>query len=208
MMADRILIFAFCAGLAGYAWPAPGEDLSDLMLFALICGVAALILFFLPRRRAPETAIFEGKGTRNWVVVDGSNVLHWRDGIPQIATLIEVLDTLSAQGFAAGVIFDANVGYKISTRYMDDAELAKLLKLPADQVLVVLKGTPADQVIPKSARDLGARIVSNDRYRDWAEAYPEVAEPGFVIRGGFRRGTLWLGSLDSPPQGVSAAAFA
>jgi hypothetical protein len=207
-MADRILLFAFCAGLAGYAWPAPGEGPSDLMLLAVICGAAALFLFFLPRRRGPEPAILGRKGTRNWVVVDGSNVLHWRDGTPHIATLTEVLDALSAQGFAPGVIFDANVGYKISTRYMDDAELAKLLKLPADQVLVVHKGTPADEVILKSARDLGARVVSNDRYRDWVETHPEVAEPGFVIRGGFRRGALWLGNPDGPPQGVPAAALA
>lgn len=207
-MADRLLILAFCAGLAGYAWPAPGEGPSDLMLLALVCGFAALILFLLPQRRGPETGAF-GKGrARNWVVVDGSNVLHWRDGTPQIATLIEVLDALSAQGFATGVIFDANVGYKISTRYMDDAELAKLLKLPADQVLVVGRGTPADEIILRSARDLGARVVSNDRYRDWAEAHPEVTEPGFVIRGGFRRGVLWLGNPDSPPRGVPAAAVA
>lgn len=207
-MIDRILIFAFCAGVAGYAWPAPGESPSDLMLLALVCGFAALILFLLPHRRTQERGTFKKKGARDWVVVDGSNVLHWRDGTPQIATVIEVLDALSAQGFAAGVIFDANAGYKISTRYMDDADLAKLLKLPADQVLVVHKGTPADEVILKSARDLGASVVSNDRFRDWAEAHPEVAEPGFVIRGGYRRGALWLGRPDSTPQRVPDAAFA
>ena len=30
------------------------------------------------------------------------------------------------------------------------------------------------------------------RYRDWAEAHPEVTTPGQVIRGGFRGGALWL----------------
>jgi len=35
-------------------------------------------------------------------------------------------------------------------------------------------------------------VVSNDRFRDWAEAHPEVLEPGRLIRGGFRGGKLWL----------------
>ena len=43
-----------------------------------------------------------------------------------------------------------------------------------------------------AARDLGARIVSNDRYRDWAADHPEVATPGHLVRGGYREGALWL----------------
>lgn len=39
---------------------------------------------------------------------------------------------------------------------------------------------------------MGARIVTNDRYRDWAEAHPEIATPGHLIRGGWREGKLWL----------------
>jgi hypothetical protein len=35
--------------------------------------------------------------------------------------------------------------------------------------------------------------VTRDRFRDWAEAYPEVKETGFMIRGGYRdSGELWL----------------
>ncbi len=207
-MSDRILILALCAFLAGYAWPSPDEGLSDLMLLALICGFAALIVLFLPPRQRWVLGTFKAKDPCDLVVVDGSNVLHWRDGAPQMATLIEVLAALSARGMSAGVIFDANVGYKISTRYMDDAELARLLNLPPDQVLVVQKGTPADAVILKSALDLGARIVTNDRYRDWAQTYPEVNEPGFLIRGGFRQGALWLESPDAPSKRAVAAAFA
>jgi hypothetical protein len=57
---------------------------------------------------------------------------------------------------------------------------------------VVNKGNPADPTILAAARDLKARIVSNDRYRDWTESHPEVAKPGHVIRGGYRDGNLWL----------------
>jgi hypothetical protein len=127
--------------------------------------------------------------------VDGSNVMHWQNEVPQIATVRIVVDALEARGFHPGVVFDANVGYKIGDRYQDDAAIARMLGLTENQVLVVPKGTPADPCLLQTARDLGARVVTNDRYRDWAEAHPEVRTPGFLIRGGFRDGSLWLDDL-------------
>ena len=58
--------------------------------------------------------------------------------------------------------------------------------------MVVSKGTPADPTILAAARDLGAQIVTNDRFRDWAEAHPEVTEAGHLVRGGYPSGKLWL----------------
>ena len=133
---------------------------------------------------------------RAWVVLDGSNVMHWHEGTPKIETVIEVLRALEARGLTPGVVFDANVGYKVLGRYLGDDGLARRLKLPADRVLVVARGTPADPVILASARDLGARIVTNDRYADWAEDHPEVTTPGHLIRGGYRDGRLWLDLRD------------
>lgn len=37
-------------------------------------------------------------------------------------------------------------------------------------------GTDADYFILSFARELDARVVSNDRYRDRASAFPEVAD--------------------------------
>ena len=128
-----------------------------------------------------------------WVVVDGSNVMHWQDGVPQIATVRAVVEKLKAEGYTPGVVFDANAGYKLVGKYKHDGALGKMLGLPADRVMVVPKGTPADPMILESARSLGARVVSNDRYRDWAETHPEVTTPGHVIAGGYRDGQLWLG---------------
>lgn len=130
------------------------------------------------------------------VLVDGSNVLHWKDNAPQIASVRQVVDLLRAQGFSPGVVFDATVGYKIGTRYRDDAEMAAHLGLPVDRVLVVPKGTQADPVLLATARDLGAPIVTNDRFRDWAEAHPEVQQSGHLIRGGYADGKLWLDPVD------------
>lgn len=154
-----------------------------LYLAVLIAALLALLaLWWRARARA----------ARAWVVLDGSNVMHWREGTPQIETVIEVLRALEARGLTPGVVFDANAGYKVLGRYLGDNGLARRLKLPADRVLVVARGTPADPVILQAARDLGARIVTNDRYADWAEAHPEVRAPGHLIRGGYRGGRLWL----------------
>ena len=126
------------------------------------------------------------------VVVDGSNVLHWGGGGPQLSTLRAVLDHLAAQGLRPTVIFDANAGYLVSDRYRDDAWFAERLTLPASLVLVVAKGTVADAVILQAARDRRARIVTNDRYRDWADRFPEVEQAGRLVAGRVRRGRVEL----------------
>ncbi|MFD2175008.1 NYN domain-containing protein [Rhodobacter lacus] len=132
-----------------------------------------------------------GRG-RTPILIDGSNVMHWRDNTPSLEPVIEIVALLKAAGFRPGVIFDANAGYKLEGRYRDDAVFACRLGLPAAQVLVVPKGQPADPTLLAVARDLEARIISNDRFRDWEAEHPELRLPGRVIRGGYRNGALWL----------------
>jgi hypothetical protein len=126
------------------------------------------------------------------VVIDGSNVMYWNAGVPQIATLRSMIEHLTAKGYVPGVVFDASAGQRLVGKYRHDKHLAKLLGLPVARVMVVPNGTPADPMILAFARDQGARVVSNDRYRDWAETHPEVTTPGHVISGGYRDGQLWL----------------
>jgi hypothetical protein len=174
---------------AGYLPP-------DRIWLSALCGLGSLFLLLVrAKSRRPPRARTKAR----WIMVDGSNVMHWKDGTPQIATLREVLDRLVSLGFTPGVVFDANAGYKLVGRYQHDHALGRLLGLPEERVLVAEKGTPADPLLLASARDAGARIVTNDRYRDWAEAHPEVASPGHLIRGGYRDGQLWL-DLGPEPQ--------
>lgn len=127
-----------------------------------------------------------------WVVVDGSNVMHWGDGQPSLDRVRALLGLLAARGWRAAVIFDANAGYKIGDRYLGDRALARALALPSGRVLVVPKGTQADIFILRAARDMGARVVTNDRYRDWVDDHPEVQGPGYLIKGGMRNGEVWI----------------
>lgn len=58
--------------------------------------------------------------------------------------------------------------------------------------MVVPKGQPADGIILAVARDHHAQVVTNDRFRDWLEQHPEVADEGRLVQGGYRAGRLWL----------------
>jgi hypothetical protein len=155
---------------------------------ALVIGLIAILLFVrsIPKRRHRPVS-------QPWILVDGSNVMHWKNETPQITTVLAVVRALEVRGFAPGVVFDANAGYKLADRYMNERDFARLLYLPENQIFVVPKGTQADPYLLRAARGFDARIVTRDRFRDWAEEHPEVKEPGFLIRGGYRAsGELWL----------------
>jgi hypothetical protein len=182
-----ILAVISAAGVAA-AISVPG--LSDLLLLAGPCLLAALIVLARARTARPVPA-------PRHILIDGSNVMHWQGNTPQVETLRAVVEALAARGYTPGVVFDANAGYLLAGRYQHDHALGRMVGLPEDRVMVVPKGTPADVLLLQAARDLGARIVTNDRYRDWADAHPEVREPGFLVRGGFRDAVLWLDLEDS-----------
>ena len=162
----------------------------------LIFGLAKLVGLWRKRSGRRKTAL---DANLQWMIVDGSNVMHWKDGTPQLSTVREVVDHLTAKGFSPGVVFDANAGYLLSGRYRHDASLSRALNLPEARVMVVPKGTPADAAILKAARDLKARVVTNDRFRDWADEYPEVHHPNHLVRGGYRAGRLYV-NLNRTPK--------
>ncbi|TDE34928.1 NYN domain-containing protein [Antarcticimicrobium sediminis] len=161
-------------------------DWSDFLIVSGPCFLASVFLLVRAVTRRTQ------RQKEQWVIVDGSNVMHWREGTPQIETVKEVVGHLSALGYTPGVMFDANAGYLLAGKYLHDGALAKVLGIPEERVMVVPKGTPADPVILAAARDLGAKIVTNDRFRDWADQHPEVYQPGHLIRGGYSSGRIWL----------------
>lgn len=148
-------------------------DISVFFLIViLVCAYVVLIL--VKRGQRPK---------QNWIVVDGSNVLYWDRDVPNLQSLKYVLGALASEGFVPVVWFDANAGYLIANKYMGPRPLAGALDLPAKNVFVAPKGTPADPLLLSAARKLGARVVTNDKFRDWVDDYPEITEPGFLIWG-------------------------
>lgn len=124
--------------------------------------------------------------------------MHWEDNTPHLEPVRRVVSALKAQGLDPGVVFDANAGWKLVGHYLGEREFSQLLGLPQDQVLVAPKGSPADPWLLTTARDFGARIVTNDRYRDWAAAHPEVEKPGFLVRGSLSGTAVWLEGMSEP----------
>jgi hypothetical protein len=164
---------------------------SNLALLAALCAIGNLLLpvqSYVRHRRA--------KARANWLVLDGSNIMHWKDNTDEFFSLRAVTNHLSHLGYIPAIVFDANVGHKISNSFLNDRALAKLLHMPVQQLTVVSKGTPADPTILIAARNFGARVVSDDRFRDYAQTYPDINEPGFLIRGGHQSGEH---RLDLPP---------
>lgn len=179
-----------------FAWWILGVSGLAGAIGALLPGWGGLLLLAIPAGLAAGLVVLLPSGLRSadpsYVIVDGSNVMHWKGGTPSLDPVRAVLRDLSAQGLTPGVIFDANAGYKIADRYLDDRAFASLLDLSAENAVVVPKGTQADEYILDAARKMRARIVTNDRFRDWVDRFPEVREAGLLIRGGYRDGALWL----------------
>lgn len=179
-----VLTLLASAGVA-VAFLVPGW--TDLILVAGPSALAGLLLLGWTLLRS------RGVGRkRKWAILDGSNVMHWKDGKPGLAAVQEVVIHLERRGYSAGVVFDANAGYLLAGRYQHDDKLALRLSIPEKNVLVVNKGEPADPRILSMARDMGAVVVTNDRYRDWMDDFPEVRTKGYLVNGGYRDDMLWL----------------
>ena len=154
------------------------------MFWAIIFLICALVFVLVLRTRRKR------QGT--WIVVDGSNVLYWDRETPKIESVREIVKVLKAAGFLPVVWFDANVGYLIEDRYLGPLPLSDRLGLSHRCVFVAGKGIPADPLLLELAEDLGARVVTNDRFRDWEEQFPRIREAGFLVRGYIRGDEIGL----------------
>lgn len=185
------ILFLIAALGSAVVFVLPGYQVYLFPSLILTAAAALLVLHavFVALRRLLRARRRAGQQV---VVLDGSNVMHWRGGVPDLSTVCHVLRHLEEQGFHPGVVFDANAGYKLDGRYQHHTALARKLGLTKDRVLVVNRGEVADGMILRVAQDMGARVVSNDRFRDWAHQFPQVRAPGFVISGRYRDGSLQL----------------
>jgi Zc3h12a-like Ribonuclease NYN domain len=196
------MIFAFLplADVKTIRLPVPEAAEASNLVVEVIVALALLGLLgaaFLLWRKVPPRP---RPVPETWLLIDGSNVMHWVDNTPSLEPVQKVVEHLRVLGYVPGVVFDANAGWKIFGRYVDDRDFAKLLRIEREQVLVVPKGTQADPYLLRTARDFGVRIISNDRFRDWSADYPEVAAPGFLIPGSLVGGRLQLAGLEAAVQ--------
>lgn len=168
MMVLRMTVWLALCALVYAAYPA----LAPAWGFAVVAAVGLLALFWLSPRQAAA----------DWLVIDGSNVMHWFDETPSLETVSLVAAQLAQLGYRPIVWFDANVGYKVGSRYMGAEDLARHLPVAAKAIRVAPKGSPADPLLLAEAVRLRARVVSNDRFRDWTGDFPQLADAAFLVR--------------------------
>ena len=119
-----------------------------------------------------ETASAASKEqTANVVLVDGSNVAHSTEGdAARVANLIAIRDKLREEGDDPIIVADAALRHQVddAKAYEQMVEDGLVRQAPA--------GTDADYFLLSFARELGASIVSNDRFRDRIKQFPEVQD--------------------------------
>lgn len=174
--------------------PVPSTLGTEAVVAVSFLALFLAALFLLPRLWRSVRPVPRVVG-EDWVLIDGSNVMHWQDNTPRLETVRKVVDQVRSLGYVPGVVFDANAGWKLAGRYLHDQDFARLLGIETRQVLVVEKGTQADPFLLQTAREFGARIVSNDKFRDWSEAHPEVRQAGFLIGGRAEESGISLNGL-------------
>jgi hypothetical protein len=117
------------------------------------------------------------------VVIDGANVAYEErsgGGKPKLSNLLKVRRELEERGCEAVIIVDASLKYDID----DQEQLETLIR--SQQIRQVPAGTDADFFIIQFAHELDALMVTNDRYRDYAERFPWIPErrlPYMIVKG-------------------------
>jgi hypothetical protein len=114
-------------------------------------------------------------GNGRTAIVDGSNVAHSTEGgAARLSNIRLVCEKLREHGYEPIVVADAALRHQIDERavYEELVDGGTIRQAPA--------GTDADYFILSFARELDANVVSNDRFKDRLEAFPEARES--VIR--------------------------
>lgn len=105
------------------------------------------------------------------MLVDASNVAHSTEGAaPRLGNILAVRDRLFEDGLEPVVVADAALRHQIDDKpgYERLVDQGVVRQAPA--------GTDADYFILSFARELDARIVSNDRFRDRLAAFPDASD--------------------------------
>lgn len=113
----------------------------------------------------------EPVGETKTVLVDGSNVAHATEGgTARLSNVRIVCEKLVEEGFEPVVMVDAALRHQIDDRegYERMVQEGRIRQAPA--------GTDADYFILSFARELGATVVSNDRFKDRIDRFPEVRD--------------------------------
>ena len=147
-----------------------------------------LLAVFLWLRRWPRIS---PAPSRQQIVVDGTNVMFWKDESAQISTLNTVLKRLRHEGYDPVVFLDASSRHHVGDKSLNARKFGEVLGLAADHLTVVPARTEADAQLLDYARQNRLAVVSNDRFRDRAREARNIR----LVKGHFRGNRLVLNNL-------------
>jgi hypothetical protein len=110
-----------------------------------------------PLRRKPRGAAIVDSSNVAWF--DQESLVH---GKPRLRPILAMRRTLWARGFFPVVLYaDANLPYFIDDR------TALLRMRDRQEITLVDKGTTADEVSLRAAKQMSAPLITNDKMQDW-----------------------------------------
>ena len=122
-----------------------------------------------PGHQTPVVTIPMPRRKYNRALVDASNVAHCGEGDAARVRYIQLIcDKLAEEGYEPLVVADAALRHQV-----DDAEAYERM-VAGGHVHQAPAGTDADYFILTFARELDAVVVSNDRFRDRLQSFPEL----------------------------------
>jgi hypothetical protein len=167
------------------------SDNSQVIYWGVATGVFATALFamsFLPEREMFVIEVRAKKKTsvkpETNIVIDGTNVIFW-GGDASLGTLREVVDHLREKAIMPYVFFDASSRHLLRDATLDERAFAKALDLPKERIMVCPGQTQADDFILKFAREQNLAVVSNDQFRDRANAVAGLKLVKGVVADGY-----------------------
>lgn len=129
------------------------------------------------------------------VVIDASNVAHFSQNNiskPLMSNILAAVNALEESGDEFVIISDASLRHKI-----DDKETFEKL-LESDNVEEVPSGNDADHFILDIATKENAKILSNDKFRDYADEFRNIKS--MVIPFTIENDRLTLGKSGKPKK--------
>ena len=157
------------------------------MFTGAVLGVLLLVVFLWLRRGSRGA----DAPSQRQIVVDGTNVMFWKDEKAQISTLKTVLKRLRHEGFDPVVYLDASSRHHVGDTSLNARKFGEVLGLAADHLTVVPARTEADAQLLEYARKHKLAVVSNDRFRDRAREARNIK----LVKGHFRGQRLVLKNL-------------
>jgi hypothetical protein len=132
---------------------------------------------------------------REAVVIDGLNVFFASRQSPKFENVLAIAADVIANDYDLYCVFDASTRYTVRDRQGSQHVKAylHLLEHFSNLFIETTGGSCADEVILNLAEMYDARIISNDRYRDWINDFHFLTDRNRVIRVNTFKDILFVG---------------